>query len=211
MSEHDGPYLLGTYDWKPWKLSGGDGVIPFGIAAIEGNSISQKQNLYSASCPAADSKAYIVNGPRNVTSGRPFSVYQTGYEIFLAYDTGTPAIGDIYGPKPGQSTATKGGSPGLWECLGISNESLRTMRARWIGRGVRMAWATTTVAVASGDADFTVTDIVPFDGSVWTGDDPLTVGNDPDGYSIPNNTRGKILSLINSSGEVEWHPFDYKC
>jgi hypothetical protein len=84
------------------------------------------------------------------------------------------------------------------------------------------AWATTTAAVAPGDATFTVTDIVPMDGSTWKGEDPLYVDNDS--YRIGNGTRGKIVYCADGSTSGghnydgsenaacgwNWHPIDYR-
>jgi hypothetical protein len=73
------------------------------------------------------------------------------------------------------------------------------------------AWAKTIGAVKPEDKTFAVTDITTFDGSSWTGDSPLIVSNDPDAYQIDAGVIGKIMSLVNSEGEIEWHPFDFPC
>jgi hypothetical protein len=79
-----------------------------------------------------------------------------------------------------------------------------------LGRPLRVVWAKTTVAVATTDADFTVTDIVPFDGSTWTEDDPLTVKNDIDKYRIGNGVTGKIVYCKDPTGdESSWRPLDF--
>ena len=74
-----------------------------------------------------------------------------------------------------------------------------------------LAWATTTSAVATTDSTFTVDTIVRFNGASWVGDDPLTVKNDPDGYEIDTDIRGKIIYCYDDDDEWAWHPFDFPC
>jgi len=77
---------------------------------------------------------------------------------------------------------------------------------------VRFAWATTAVAVDMGDATFTVDAIVPMDGSTWGGDDPLTVKNSPDRFSINENVTGKIIYCKDPTGDDwSWRPYDFSC
>jgi hypothetical protein len=77
---------------------------------------------------------------------------------------------------------------------------------------VVFAWATTTAAVSSADSTFTVDATVPFDGSTWSGDNPLTVSNSPDGFAIDADITGKIVYCKNPTGtEWAWHPFDFAC
>ncbi len=82
--------------------------------------------------------------------------------------------------------------------------------------GPKFAWATTTAAVGPDDATFTVTDIIPFGGSEWTGDDPLTVTNTSDGWGnavggwkIASGARGKIVSFVDENGDTQWAPIDF--
>jgi hypothetical protein len=78
---------------------------------------------------------------------------------------------------------------------------------------LRLAWATTTAAVAPGDSTFTVTDIVPCDGSSWNGDDPLTVQNTPLKYSLDDAHQILIryIAKHDGSGDWAWYPADASC
>lgn len=85
------------------------------------------------------------------------------------------------------------------------------------GSEPRFAWATTSAAVATTDATFTATDIVPCDGSTWSGDDPLTVNNDPaaassNGFEFDISVVIKIMYCKNPTGtDWGWHAFDGPC
>ena len=76
----------------------------------------------------------------------------------------------------------------------------------------RLAWATTSGDVLSTASEFTVTPIVPMDGTTWNGDDPLTVKNSPDAFSLDSGTTGKIIYCKDPTGDGwSWHPFDFSC
>jgi hypothetical protein len=51
-------------------------------------------------------REYIVNGSVAVANSSA-GIYQKGPEVLVAYDTGTPAVGEGWGPKPGQWTISK--------------------------------------------------------------------------------------------------------
>ena len=106
---------------------------PFGVFSITDSEKRTGRIVYVGEEPASDSVAYAVNGPKNCTASNRFSIYQTGFELHLAYDGEEPTIGDKYGPKAGQSKAVKDGTPALWECTGIVDATNKIMRARWLG------------------------------------------------------------------------------
>lgn len=95
----------------------------------------------------------------------------------------------------------------------------RGRRARWQQHRerVRFAWATVMSGsgysnVATTDTTFEVTDVVPFDGRPFTGDDPLEVSNDPDEYEIAAGATGKIVFCKDATGDTwSWHPLDFPC
>lgn len=92
-------------------------------------------------------------------------------------------------------------------------------RGRWQRHRerVRFAWATVMSGsgysdVATTDSTFYVTDVVPFDGRPFLGDDPLEVSNDPDEFAITAGTTGKIVFCKDPAGATwSWHPLDFPC
>lgn len=52
------------------------------------------------------SRTYLLNGPAVITSNNYGSAQRKHYQI-SAYDTGTPAVGETWGPKPSQFTLSK--------------------------------------------------------------------------------------------------------
>lgn len=177
-------YLLGHKDWREWFYQGtGSGIEPFGVFAVTDTAIYNGINVLHGEEPAAESLAYCVNGPQRISTERPKGLYQSGIEILLKYEGEDPEIGDIYGPKAGQSEAVKGGTPGLWECLGVSRSDLKIMRARWLGaKGL-------TPAILYDDAAPNGTSIEAYtcnaDGNANTTADRIQLDN-----THPGNFRG---------------------
>jgi len=112
-------------------------------------------------------------------------------------------------------------SNGWGESCGVGNGQLvwatfNRQSERWEAietvRAPLLAWATTSADVLSTASTFTVTSIVPMDGSTWTGDDPLTVSNNPDAFSLDSGTTGKIMYCKDPTGDDwSWHPLDFAC
>ena len=125
----------------------------------------------------------------------------TSADTFYVYDQ----VGGKQWRALGRDTVTAGGARGVcWTNSQSGNREIVQMaeQAKW-------CWATTTVAVATGDATFTVDNVTAGDGGQAPDyDTTLEVSNDPDAYNIPNGTRGKIMWDESSSA---WHPFDYRC
>ena len=92
-------------------------------------------------------------------------------------------------------------------------------RAHWeqkisaASSGPRFAWATTTAAVTLEKEDFEVEDVIPCDGSEWTGDDPLTVLQGPLRFAIDNRAQGLIMyiAMHDGSGDWAWYPNNFPC
>lgn len=122
--------LLGTHDWKQWRNDGATEVGPFEVFRITGNEVIGDENVALGELPSTTfGRSYAVNGPMAVPASG-YGVYQSGPEVLVAYDTGTPAVGDSYGPKPSQGTVVKN-YPATCECLGIVDSTNKIMRARW--------------------------------------------------------------------------------
>jgi hypothetical protein len=216
---------LNSDDWKPWKNTGSADVGPLECFRVTANSVPTKNSVLEGEQPSSTVGAvYKVNGLMTIPAGG-FGRYQSGLEIFVKYDGADPAVGDLYGVKAGQGTLVAGGSPTICQCMGIVQSSLKVMRAIVVSPQVRLAWGTTTAAVAPGDATFTVSSPIPMDGSTWPGSGNLTVVND--GYRIGSGVKGKIVYCADGSSTGghnydgtenadcgwNWHPIDFnpKC
>src|SRR5215213_4800398 len=74
-------------------------------------------------------RTYYVNGDSEVPQGQ-CGLAQMGPAVTVAYDTGTPAIGEGWGPKPSQFTLSKN-YPHIATVLGIVDASKKWMLAYW--------------------------------------------------------------------------------
>jgi len=97
----------------------GETIPPYSIVELqEGGQIGDNIPYVKAVKPTANGDKYGVNGAVQVESKKYGQAYVSG-KCWFAYDTGTPAIGDKYGPDTGLWPATLDGIPGFIECLGI--------------------------------------------------------------------------------------------
>lgn len=201
--------LLSSRNWGQWHNTGSADIGPFGVFAIKSTLVRDEDIIVSGEQPSDTFQTeYGVNGPFPVAADG-YGVYQNGVEVQVAYDGDEPSVGDEFGPKSGQGTVIKK-FPSCYTCMGIVRSDEKIMLARMHSvNPVMIAWATTSAAVAVADSTFTVTSVTPFDGTTWTGEDPLTVTND--GYEIDSGAKGKIISCVNSSGAIKWHPLDFPC
>jgi hypothetical protein len=81
---------------------------------------------------------------------------QVGYHVetgFAAYDTGTPAVGETWGPKPSQFTLSKN-YPGF-RCLGIVDATAKIMLAERIDAQHLIGKRASNVSKGS-DGEFTI-------------------------------------------------------
>ena len=121
------------------------------------------------------------------------------------------------GETPGKGETTTGHPADLDEVIEILTDDAGNPVA-WLDIGggggtTTFAWATTTTVVATTDSTFIVDNVVPCDGSTWTGDDPLTVQNGTLKYAIDDETTGLIhhMAKPDGSGDYDWFPSDFPC
>jgi hypothetical protein len=74
-------------------------------------------------------RTYYVNGDTEVRQGE-YGLAQLGPVVTVAYDTGTPALGEGWGPKPSQFTLSKN-YPHIATVLGIVDGTKKWMLAQW--------------------------------------------------------------------------------
>lgn len=94
-------------------------------------------------------RAYLVNGPRAIPIGTTQRIVNSPVMRVL-YDTGTPALGEGWGPKPGQWTLAKH-YPQTATVLGEIDSENKIMLCTWQLIGGMFATANGTIAAdASG-------------------------------------------------------------
>ena len=191
-------------------------IPPYGVMAIvDAAKLPNGQPVLKCDQPGASGdtgNAYAVNLGRPVATQTMGQCITAGW-CLVACDTGTPANGDRWGPKAGQWTATKGGTPGVFTIAGIYSEAnsiaIAVLSARQL---VRFFTGMTTAAVAASDASFTVSGLAAVDGGGLPAADSgsnWTVRNDGagDGYKIDSGKAGKLIGY----GDGTLHPLDFPC
>lgn len=111
------PVTIG--DGITFQNTGSTKITAYGLMRID-DSV-QFGGVPIPTCKAPDgtlsTKGWLVNGPDEVAAG-DIGTAQRGPIVVFAYDSGTPAAGDFYGPKPSQGAASKN-FLGLVEVIGI--------------------------------------------------------------------------------------------
>jgi hypothetical protein len=202
---------LELFTWRSFKNDGSSAIGPYEIARISGLEVVNGESLLHLVQPDDTiGKTYAVNGPVSVDPDG-YGECCTGPLVLVKYDGEEPSTDDVCGWVNGVGTVSKEEyDRPIVVCVGVVNSDCNLMLASISSYASRVCWATTEAAVATTDSTFTVTDIVPFDGSTWSGDDPLTVSNDPDAYKIDSGAKGKIISCVDPDTKVEeWHPLDF--
>jgi hypothetical protein len=102
----------------------------FGVAAVK--SIDASWNgppaLVVDQVGSSFERDLVVNGPTAVAADG-FGLAQNGPIVTLAYDTGTPSVGQGLGPKASQWTATAN-HPSWWTALGVIDATRKLVLAR---------------------------------------------------------------------------------
>lgn len=109
--------FLDRFCWEEFKNNSGEDVPPWGILAITGTTMTGdtlKRPVLDCTKPSTTFyRKYVVNGPRRVKNGKRGSCTRGPGMIPIAYDSGTPANEEGWGPKPGQFTLSKGYPAGV--------------------------------------------------------------------------------------------------
>lgn len=185
------------------------------IELAEGGLIGEIIPYVKAVKPTADSdKRYAVNGPVGVEKEKYGQCYLAGVVQF-AYDTGTPEIGDMYGPEDGEWTATLDGTPEVVECLGVVDETNK------VAIGLIYPGSGGDSIIGKLDGAITATGSATL--SVWTGT-PGSESDSGDNVTVYNWGAGAVASgakvaaakiggnyyLINASYDVRWDGTNHK-
>ncbi len=143
----------------------GSTIPAYGIFYDDDMTVSQYHPIVTAKqCSTSVwSWNWYVNGDRDVEDGDR-GQYQTTPFVKLLYDTGTPALNDGYGPKPGQFEASKD-YPMQFICRGILNEDDQVMWALNLGC-IQSVFGQTQGSIAKNATNGT---IEPFYGAPGSG------------------------------------------
>jgi hypothetical protein len=102
--------------WEGIKNASGETCPPFGLLAITGSEqrgTEYKRTVLLGDMPSTTFyRDYAINGPTAIPAGKYGRCTRMCGGLWIAYDSGTPAAGEGWGPKPGQWTASKG-FPGI--------------------------------------------------------------------------------------------------
>lgn len=90
----------------------------FGCMAVTGIEASDDRVIVTVAKPSTTFRwSYLFNGPRPIESLGRMAIPDRPHVLGL-YNSGTPAIGDVYGPTPGQWYLTKN-YPGVLSIFGV--------------------------------------------------------------------------------------------
>lgn len=175
---------------RPFLNDSGETIPPFALMSLDGDGVAIYDGLAVDVVAKPDTtfrREYAVNGHQAVPDGKR-GHYQTGPVVIVSYDTGTPELGDGYGAKPGQWTASKN----YPQCLlvrGIVSAEQKLMLARLMP--IIEAYATANGSISNGASGAisihqgelgSTTAIGSMDPTVYNAgpdveeDDPLVVG-----------------------------------
>jgi hypothetical protein len=115
-SAHDQPFQLPQKsDW--FKNTSSEEVPPYGVMASTDVEYFQGHDAIKIAKPSTTfRRKHFINGRNDVPVDATDKI-QRGDLLRIAYDTGTPANGEVWGPKPSQWTLAKG-YPG-YICQGL--------------------------------------------------------------------------------------------
>lgn len=137
--------------WTKFKNYTGSDVLPYSVLRVDDFEIVENALVVVGNTPSTTfTRDYIVVGPYKVKSSK-YGICFAGDEVLVRYDTGTPAIGDAYGPVPGEYTLSKN-YPQTAICRGVVDEDNKIMLARWMPIGGMFAKANGSISAGSNGA-----------------------------------------------------------
>jgi hypothetical protein len=118
---------LAAIRWLPLVNQSSSTIPAFACLRVVSTALdSTGQLIYTVDQPNGDASAnYLFNGPSTVAAGAGGSG-TLDFPCQAIWDTATPSAGDLWGPKTGQWTLTKNGSPGF-PVLGIVDNGTSRM------------------------------------------------------------------------------------
>ena len=190
-----------------------------GIMAITGAALADTIPYLTIAKPSATFyRAYAVNGDLQVPTKKFGQCYTSGW-CRVAYDTGTPAVSELWGPKAGQWTVSKTmtarGDCGLW-IAGITDAANKIALGQIVPRGMaQRCRGKLNGALTSTTASQSVDNIVALDGG-WlpvasTGDGVnLTVYNVYTVTGFAGDDNG-VCYIVWNETNTRWEFIDAEC
>jgi hypothetical protein len=131
-----------------FKNDSGEAIPPFAVMAVTAAELDGTTYICKVQKPSTTfRRQYLVNGPDEVPyhSIRGYGEAQQGQVVRVFYDTGTPANGEGWGPKPGQWSLSKN-YPQTAIAQGVVDSDNKIMLAHWgpIQSGMGQATAAVT-------------------------------------------------------------------
>lgn len=180
--------------WEHVKNTSGEVCPPFGLLAVTGSEMRGVTDKYPVLLGAKPSttfyQEYVVNGPTAIPAGGYGRATRGPGAIWIKYDTGTPANGEGWGPKPGQWTASKG-FPGA-VCEGIQS----TSKTRMLGTlaPITVLLGKTTGAITANSASTSY--------QIWTG----TLGSEANsGFTTVPSALSRVDIDSGKFVKLTWH------
>jgi hypothetical protein len=119
----------------------------YGVARVTGINTVNDQKVVTVEKPSTTfGRLYLVNSGDDLAYQR-VGVSKNRPVVKVLYDTGTPAIGETWGPAPSQWTLKKG-YPGFL-CLGIVDATSKIMLARYDEPGIYLVKADADISKGS--------------------------------------------------------------
>ena len=178
--------------WVLAKNTGSAEVIPFGIVEVTGAEHDRSNRAaLNVRQPTSNTPSIIaINGWQPIPSGKYGLVTCEG-PVYVAYSTGTPAVGEIWGPQTGSFLATKG------------NAGLIAVGTTTIGQGKTQTIALMNMpnGVSGGGHNR-----VAYTEEIIYGRDGLTPGGDGAGGPVkvqPLKLDGSPLAFVADGSEVD--------
>jgi hypothetical protein len=172
----------------PFANASGETIPAFAVMAITGLVYENGIAFLACSKPGTTFyREYAVNNMFDVPAGRRGTCFRSG-DLRVLYDTGTPAAGEGWGPKPGQWSLAQGFAG--FTIGGVVHADKRIAKAFF--QPITHVLATTTAAVGAGAATQNY--------QVYAG----TFGSETSaGYSVVPSARNRTGQSL-ASGEWVW-------
>lgn len=117
------------------------------MAVTSGGGRSALEPLLRITKPSTTfARTYVVNGPNPVAGGGTGYCFEAGL-VEVLYDAGTPALGQGWGPKPGQWSLTKF-YPETATVHSLVDANLKILQATW--KQITECWGEADGAIAKG-------------------------------------------------------------
>lgn len=194
-------------EWVPrpdtFRNDSGETAPAYAVLRVTGAVIDNNRPLITIDKPDASTDGvYVINGPRDVESGKKGQCRLSG-AMKVLYDTGTPAVGETWGPKADQWELSKD-KPGF-VVLGVLDDVAKLMLVvPSPPRNATRCNATLAEDYTSGSGTVKVNNVVPLDGAspVESETDELEVTVVRDIW--PSAVEGTTCEIIYNETQSRW-------